>query len=416
MIGKDFSHHQTRFCLNVIMKNEESVLERLFDSVADEIAGWFICDTGSTDGSVELTKSYFRRRGIPGKLKHHPWKDFAFNRNICMNDGRAEMTRLCDYWLILDADQELVNETPHRLWEYSFDADGYVLNEESHGVKFPKVRVVKVGDAWEYRGAVHESIYPKDRRGATARVGAAPQGFRTIHDTVVTRSAEEDVRILLQELEKMPNDTRTHFYLAKTYLGMPGGSAKSLYHYAKRIELGRDARNNNIEEHFMSLFHLASLLELLYLEGRLGEEHSEILRQSKIINGTMSSIDDIIEVYVMASSVLEYRYDPYAHIAGAYWKEKKDAHACYRYATKGLTVGSVKSETFLSTDFPLHALYNMMCTCGFHSSAFEGLVAACKYSLDRLPRKPSSPEAWETEFLKDSKFYLHELEKIGIVE
>ena len=49
----------TTLCLNMIVKNESKIITRLFDSVISIIDCYCICDTGSTDNTVELIKTYF---------------------------------------------------------------------------------------------------------------------------------------------------------------------------------------------------------------------------------------------------------------------------------------------------------------------------------------------------------------------
>ena len=46
-------------CLNMIVKNESKIITRLFDSVLSIIDCYCICDTGSTDNTVELITDYF---------------------------------------------------------------------------------------------------------------------------------------------------------------------------------------------------------------------------------------------------------------------------------------------------------------------------------------------------------------------
>ena len=45
--------------LCMIVKNESKVIERALDSVKDFVNLYFICDTGSTDGTVEVLEKYF---------------------------------------------------------------------------------------------------------------------------------------------------------------------------------------------------------------------------------------------------------------------------------------------------------------------------------------------------------------------
>ena len=43
-----------KVCLNMIVKNESRIILRLLESVAPVIDAYCICDTGSTDNTVEL--------------------------------------------------------------------------------------------------------------------------------------------------------------------------------------------------------------------------------------------------------------------------------------------------------------------------------------------------------------------------
>ena len=49
---KDKDH--PTICLNMIVKNESNILYRLFDSVIKWIDCYCICDTGSTDDTVNI--------------------------------------------------------------------------------------------------------------------------------------------------------------------------------------------------------------------------------------------------------------------------------------------------------------------------------------------------------------------------
>ena len=48
-----------KICLNMIVKNESRVIERLLRSVLPLIDTYCICDTGSTDNTVEIIKTFF---------------------------------------------------------------------------------------------------------------------------------------------------------------------------------------------------------------------------------------------------------------------------------------------------------------------------------------------------------------------
>ena len=47
-------------CLGMIVKNEAAIIRECLDSVTSLIDYWIICDTGSTDGTQELVRNYFK--------------------------------------------------------------------------------------------------------------------------------------------------------------------------------------------------------------------------------------------------------------------------------------------------------------------------------------------------------------------
>jgi glycosyltransferase involved in cell wall biosynthesis len=83
----------------MIVKNEEACLERCLKSVCDHVDEIIIVDTGSTDGTVEIAKSYGAR------IYHHPWEnDFSKHRNQSLSYATGG-------WIFqLDADEELFPE------------------------------------------------------------------------------------------------------------------------------------------------------------------------------------------------------------------------------------------------------------------------------------------------------------------
>src|SRR5438270_1430711 len=98
-----------KLCLNMIVKNEIVNLERCLRSVSDYISCWIIGDTGSTDGTPELIRSFFSSRGIPGELHTFPFHNFEQARNQALQHAYASPMGY-DYLLFADADMELVVE------------------------------------------------------------------------------------------------------------------------------------------------------------------------------------------------------------------------------------------------------------------------------------------------------------------
>jgi glycosyltransferase involved in cell wall biosynthesis len=68
-------NNQPTICLNMIVKNESKIITRLFNSVLPIIDCYCICDTGSTDNTVEVLTNYFLYKGIPGKVVSEQFVD-----------------------------------------------------------------------------------------------------------------------------------------------------------------------------------------------------------------------------------------------------------------------------------------------------------------------------------------------------
>ena len=94
-----------KICLNMIVKNESRVIERLLRSVLPLIDTYCICDTGSTDNTVEIIKTFFDKASISGKIVEEPFRDFGYNRSYSLSQC-LDMEN-ADYILLLDADMVL---------------------------------------------------------------------------------------------------------------------------------------------------------------------------------------------------------------------------------------------------------------------------------------------------------------------
>ena len=70
-----------KIVLNMIVKNESNIIERLLKSVYKLIDGYCICDTGSTDNTIDIITDFFNKKEIKGYVLKHKFKNFGYNRN-----------------------------------------------------------------------------------------------------------------------------------------------------------------------------------------------------------------------------------------------------------------------------------------------------------------------------------------------
>ncbi|PIE02247.1 MAG: glycosyl transferase family 2 [Thiothrix nivea] len=220
-------------CLNMIVKNEIHVIKRCFDSLKNHIDYWVISDTGSTDGTQEYIKSYFKEADIPGELFEDEWKDFAHNRNIALKAALEKS----DYILFMDADDYI--EWNNNTGFNQLTADAYMLPMSSGKNLFSNIKLIKSDSEWEWQGVLHETLrcksdyvldyYTKD----ILLIRSTRDGSRNNDPEKYLN----DAKILEKALIREPLNTRYQFYLARSYYDAELFE-KSLDAFEKRINMG----------------------------------------------------------------------------------------------------------------------------------------------------------------------------------
>ena len=218
-------------CLNMIVKNEGKIITRLFDSVLPIIDCYCICDTGSTDNTVNIINEYFSSRGIPGKVVTEPFKNFCHNRNFSLKSCLG----MSDYVLLLDADMILeINKFNKNLLNA---ADSFYILQGNDSFFYQNMRIVKNNGLYSYCGVTHEYI---NTPNGNKVLGFEKQDLfiRDLGDGGSKGDKfERDIRLLLDGLKEEPNNERYHFYLANSYHDS-GKFKDAIDIYRKRIQLG----------------------------------------------------------------------------------------------------------------------------------------------------------------------------------
>src|SRR5690606_24384466 len=111
-------------CLCMMVKNESRVIRRALDSVIHHIDAWFICDTGSDDGTPEIARRHLA--AIPGQLHRTAFIDFGASRTETITRARDFcLERGIDYLLLLDADEMVEIKDPE--WKSRLDDRPHML-------------------------------------------------------------------------------------------------------------------------------------------------------------------------------------------------------------------------------------------------------------------------------------------------
>lgn len=142
----------------MIIKNEEDTLQRILSQVKEFADELIIVDTGSTDNSIEIAKSF------TDKVFCMQFVDFS----TCRNYSLAKAT--CDYIMWLDADDFIPAESIAQLKDLKNSLDNVDMvmmpyqtafdEEDNPTFTYYRERIFKRDKGYTFQGAVHEAITP----------------------------------------------------------------------------------------------------------------------------------------------------------------------------------------------------------------------------------------------------------------
>ena len=218
-------------CLNMIVKNESKIIQRMLQSVLPIIDTYCICDTGSTDNTKELIKEFFDENNITGKIVEESFINFEHNRNVALN----ACVGMSDYALLMDADMTLqINQFKK---SDLLSGDAFHILQGTEGFYYENVRIVKNDGSYKYFGVTHEFV----GRNKPEILKKLPKTSIFIVDYgdggCKSDKYERDIRLLKEGLEKEPQNVRYHFYLANSYFCI-GNHEEAIKWYRARIHLG----------------------------------------------------------------------------------------------------------------------------------------------------------------------------------
>jgi hypothetical protein len=149
-------------CLNMIVKNESAILRSTLENLTKYIkfSYWVICDTGSTDGTQDIIKTFFAGKNIPGELHEDKWENFGHNRTLALERAYKKS----DYILIFDADDSFKGNFKLPKLESTAAKTPNTIDRISckfgYGDDFTWYRPVILNNniKWKYFGVLHEYI------------------------------------------------------------------------------------------------------------------------------------------------------------------------------------------------------------------------------------------------------------------
>jgi glycosyltransferase involved in cell wall biosynthesis len=225
-----------KLCLNMIVKNEATRIERALASVAQFIDCYAITDTGSTDKTPEVIKSFFSAHKIPGHVQHAPFKDWSQARNAALIGARAMQPRFgWNYAILMDADMQLVIKDLSKFHKsLETDALAYDMEQRGGSLHYANKRLISAKATGFYKGVTHEYLDV-----ASGGMIPAETAYFIDHADGANRPEKwkRDIRLLLEGLEKEPDNGRYYYYLAQSYRDARDFENAKIW-YKKRVDFG----------------------------------------------------------------------------------------------------------------------------------------------------------------------------------
>lgn len=225
--------------LSMIVKNEESNLPRALSNIASICDEIIIVDTGSTDSTVEIAKSF------GATIIETTWEnDFAKARNLSIKDASS------DWILWLDGDDFVPEESiPHIKKLLSKPTDTVyaftVKNErpDGTGTEFLQARLFPNRKGLSFERPVHEQVMlsavRKGMRMTQSSAWVEHHGYADADE--LKRKAARNVKILEDNIHVYGNDPVTFVEIGDSYTIMEDPDTARKW-YEKAIELPNSAR------------------------------------------------------------------------------------------------------------------------------------------------------------------------------
>jgi glycosyltransferase involved in cell wall biosynthesis len=218
--------------LTMIVRNEAANIENCLNSVYKQVDEIVIVDTGSTDNTVEIARSF------TDKIYFYPWQgDFSAARNFALDKAKGE-------WIIyLDADEELLcaSDELKSLVSRDQETEAYLLPINNPTTDFTGVynryfvlRLFKNNGSYRFGGKIHEQVIVPQK--SVVGIAESPViNHKLLPAKERNRKRGRNLALLKQALAEDPHNNFLQYYLGVEWLtlGKPAQALpylKSAYH------------------------------------------------------------------------------------------------------------------------------------------------------------------------------------------
>lgn len=251
---------RSRVSACMIVKNEEELLPQCLDSIRDWVDEIIVVDTGSSDNTVEIARSYGAR------IFHQPWEgDFSKHRNYSIEQATG------DWIFIIDADECVVREDVAQLRQVLDQPDYKIVSINVYNVGgknletvtfLPSVRFFKRELELRYEGIVHNLLeIPPEASVLRAGVRIKHYGYGLSPEKMKAKF-ERSRALLEKQLKENPDNFHAHFNYAQLLRGQglndhPEYASLILQSAQRAVELTDPQRRGTRHIHLMALHQIA---------------------------------------------------------------------------------------------------------------------------------------------------------------
>jgi glycosyltransferase involved in cell wall biosynthesis len=231
----------------MIVKNEEEIIEKCLDHLLGVASSILVVDTGSTDRTEEVVRSWYYKNHSPtqlGFLESVPFKDFVTTKNEALKIAE-ELFPSDSYILWMDAD-EVLYEGGNNLvtWAEKGEVEaitGLITEGPDDyaivGQQYQRTRMWKNNGKWKFHGpGVHEVIVGDKMPVTDLTVKVRHEHLKSDKGATAHERFGKYVELLTAHIKDNPDDHRAWFYLGRTYKDL-SEFQKAISAFAKYLAL-----------------------------------------------------------------------------------------------------------------------------------------------------------------------------------
>jgi hypothetical protein len=382
---------QLKIGLSCIVKNESKVILKMLESVVNIIDYWCIVDTGSTDGTQDIIKNYFKEKNIDGVLKEIEWKNFSTSRNIALQ-GLIGYT---DWGFWIDADETISfknKDFSKEILKNKLTGIDSAYVQVLHGNSiYKRMQFFNLSSNWYWTGPVHEILISKKDTNKSILIDDFFVNYTYNGNSWTSQTTEQKyekyIKLLKDYIDENPNqdNSRWVFYLAQSY------------------------KDTGSEKYYEDVIKWYS--ERLKLEGFLEEKYISQLNIAKFkALSKKYSDEDIIQSFLKCTNFNPDRIEHFDYII-EYYHNKKEWNLAYLFSSFAIKSNSIINKNiinnFLFADTIIYnwKIYDLHCISCYYLNKKDEMKKYAKILEEKINNKEISN--FHIERIKSNlKFYL----------